>query len=135
MPLTLFYKDAEDYTQKLARFVRTALADHENALIMVDCAHPIHQYAFSKMEWSRYANRLWMVRAQRDYELLDALQDLPFTPELQRSQFLFITPHTHLSSSSGAEEQWKTHRKLQDLIARLEERFPIHVVLTETGMP
>ena len=73
MPLTLFYKDAEDYARHLARFVRTALANNEQGMIIVDCTHPIHEYAHSKMDFSRFSNRLWVVRAQRDYELLDLL--------------------------------------------------------------
>ncbi len=135
MVLRLSTRTPVEYESHLTRFIQNTLAcgGEQEPILFIDCQSTQTKYLFSRPELKPVLTAMSARRVESMEEFLSLLRSVDFRTNVQRARFVVVSPFYHLLGETSAWKQKKFLLKAEDAFEKLEEKFPVHVIVAEEG--
>ncbi|MDP2666507.1 MAG: hypothetical protein Q8P05_03335 [Candidatus Diapherotrites archaeon] len=131
MVLYLPWKTFSEFEQNLRALIRTEASHASTPIPFLHCQHPMTRALLNQRHWQPFLSHLELLLIHDPEDLLYLLKSLGFRKKLGGKNIIILSPYAHLLEglSLRSEKEWVEN--LQREIAKLEEKYTIHVVVAE----
>lgn len=124
--------DMVEYGNKLSSLI-TAHVRAERTITFIDCANSISPYLFSRDDLWAIRQQLFVARIERLYDLIDAIERLPFDPLFQQSDMLLVSSWASLLAEVPVRERTSVLHRILTVLNRLEQRHHLTVIVLDVN--
>ena len=132
MVLRLPTRTPVEYESNLVRLVLNASV-HKHPILFLDCQSTLTKYLCSRQELKPVLDSMEKYSLHTMEELLLLLRSVDFRSRVQLTHFVVVSPFYHLMSDTSAWKQKTLLLKAESEFEKLEEKFPVHLIVAEEG--